>query len=139
MEVVFETLQTNVMATLRLCQSCVPLMKTGNYGRIVNMASTLGSISEMYDPDSIYAGVQSPAYRLSKAALNAVTNLVAREVQDYNILVNSACPGWVQTDMGGPEAPLNPEQGADTPIWLATLPDDGPKGGFYRDRDIIPW
>ena len=139
MDVVFETLQTNVMAPLRLCQACVPLMKSRDYGRIVNIASTLGSIAEMSDPDSDYAGVQSPAYRLSKAALNVVTALIAREVQGYNILINSACPGWVKTDMGGPGAPLIPEQGADTPIWLATLPDDGPNGGFYRNRDVIPW
>jgi NAD(P)-dependent dehydrogenase (short-subunit alcohol dehydrogenase family) len=114
-------------------------MKAGGYGRIVNMTSTLGSLTEMADPRSEYAGVRTPAYRLSKAALNCVTTLLAKEVRDDNILVNSACPGWVRTDMGGAQAPLTPEQGADTPVWLTTLPDGGPTGGFYRERTLIPW
>jgi NAD(P)-dependent dehydrogenase (short-subunit alcohol dehydrogenase family) len=134
-----KTLQTNVLGLLMLCQNCIALMKAGGYGRIVNMSSTLGSLSEMINPDSAYAGVGTPAYRLSKAALNAVTTLVAKEVRDDNILVNSACPGWVRTDLGGDQAPLTPEQGADTPVWLATLPDGGPTGGFYRERKRIPW
>jgi NAD(P)-dependent dehydrogenase (short-subunit alcohol dehydrogenase family) len=83
--------------------------------------------------------VRTPAYRLSKAALNWVTILIAQEVRDDNILVNSACPGWVRTDLGGDEAPLTPQQGADTPIWLATLPDGGPTGGFFRERKRIAW
>jgi NAD(P)-dependent dehydrogenase (short-subunit alcohol dehydrogenase family) len=134
-----KTLQTNVVGPLLLCQNCIALMKAGDYGRIVNMSSTLGSLSEIFDPDSPYAGVGTPAYRLSKAALNAITTLIAKEVRDDNILVNSACPGWVRTDMGGDQAPLTPEQGADTPVWLATLPDGGPTGGFYRERTRIPW
>jgi NAD(P)-dependent dehydrogenase (short-subunit alcohol dehydrogenase family) len=93
----------------------------------------------MADPGSVYAGVRTPAYRLSKAALNAVTTLIAGEVRDLNILVNSACPGWVRTALGGDQAPLTPEQGADTPVWLATLPDGGPTGGFFRERRQIPW
>jgi NAD(P)-dependent dehydrogenase (short-subunit alcohol dehydrogenase family) len=134
-----KTLQTNVVGPLMLCQNCIALMKAGGYGRIVNISSTLGSLSEMVDPDSAYAGVGAPAYRLSKAALNAITTLIAKEVRDYNILVNSACPGWVRTDMGGDQAPLTPEQGADTPVWLATLPDGGPTGGFYSERTLFPW
>ena len=137
--IVEKTFQTNVLGPLMLCQNCVGLMKMGGYGRIVNMSSTLGSLSEIADPYSAYAGVGTPAYRLSKAALNAVTTLVAKEVRDDNILVNSACPGWVRTDMGGDQAPLTPEEGADTPVWLATLPDGGPTGGFYRERKRIPW
>ena len=134
-----KTLQSNVLGPLMLSQNCIALMKAGGYGRIVNISSTLGSLSEMVDPDSAYAGVGTPAYRLSKAALNAVTTLVAKEVHEHNILVNSACPGWVRTDLGGDQAPLTPEQGADTPVWLATLPDGGPTGSFYRDRKQIPW
>jgi NAD(P)-dependent dehydrogenase (short-subunit alcohol dehydrogenase family) len=133
------TLQTNVVGPLMLCQNCIALMKAGGYGRIVNISSTLGSFTEMVDPNSAYAAVGTPAYRLSKAALNAITTLIAKEVRDDNILVNSACPGWVRTDMGGDQAPLTPEQGADTPVWLATLPDGGPTGGFYRERTRIPW
>ena len=134
-----KTLQTNVVGPLMLCQNCITLMKAGGYGRIVNMSSALGSLSEIVDPDSAYAGVGTPAYRLSKAALNAITTLIAKEVRGDNILVNSACPGWVRTDLGGDQAPLTPEQGADTPVWLATLPDGGPTGGFYRERTRIPW
>jgi NAD(P)-dependent dehydrogenase (short-subunit alcohol dehydrogenase family) len=134
-----KTLQTNVLGPLRLCQHCITLMRAGGYGRIVNMSSTLGSLSEMADPDAAHADVRTPAYRLSKAALNAITTLIAKEVRNDNILVNSACPGWVRTDLGGDEAPLTPEQGADTPVWLATLPDGGPTGGFYRERTRIPW
>jgi NAD(P)-dependent dehydrogenase (short-subunit alcohol dehydrogenase family) len=137
--IIEKTLQTNVVGPLLLCQKCIALMKAGGYGRIVNMSSTLGSLSEIADPNSAYAGVGTPAYRLSKAALNAITTLIAKEVGDDNILVNSACPGWVRTDMGGDQAPLTPEQGADTPVWLATLPDGGPSGGFYRERTRIPW
>jgi NAD(P)-dependent dehydrogenase (short-subunit alcohol dehydrogenase family) len=134
-----KTLETNVIGPLMLCQNCIALMKAGGYGRIVNMSSALGSLSEMVDPDSAYAGVGAPAYRLSKAALNAITTLIAREVRGDNILVNSASPGWVKTDLGGAQAPLTPEQGADTPVWLATLPDGGPTGGFYRERTRMPW
>ncbi len=138
-DVILKTLRTNVLGPLMLCQRCIPLMKAGGYGRIVNMTSTLGSMTEITDPESGYAGVETPAYRLSKAALNAITTLVAKNVRNQNILVNSVCPGWVKTDMGGDQAPLTTEQGADTPLWLATLPDDGPSGGFYRERTKVPW
>ena len=138
-DILLKTLHTNVLGPLMLCQDCIPLMKAGGYGRIVNMSSTLGSLAEMTDPDSGYAGVETPAYRLSKAALNAITALVAKKVRHENILVNSVCPGWVRTDMGGDQAPLTPEQGADTPLWLATLPDDGPTGGFFTERQQISW
>jgi NAD(P)-dependent dehydrogenase (short-subunit alcohol dehydrogenase family) len=138
-ETIQKTLQTNVMGPLMLCQRCIPLMQAGGYGRIVNMASRLGSLTDMADPGSVYAGVRTPAYRLSKAGLNCITTLLAKEVRDDNILINSACPGWVRTAMGGDQAPLTPEQGADTPVWLATLPDGGPTGGFYRERTLIPW
>ncbi len=138
-DVILKTLHTNVLGPLMLCQACIPLMKAGGYGRIVNMTSTLGSMTEMADPDSGYAEVETPAYRLSKAALNAITTLVAKKTRNENILVNSVCPGWVKTDMGGEQAPLTTEQGADTPLWLATLPDGGPTGGFYREREQIPW
>jgi len=138
-EIIQQTIQTNVMGPLLLCQSCISLMKTNSYGRIVNMSSTLGSLTEIADSNSGFAEVRVPAYRLSKAALNCITTLLATEVSKDNILINSACPGWVKTDMGGDQAPLTPEQGADTPVWLATLPDGGPTGGFYRERNLIPW
>ena len=90
-----ETLRTNFFGPLLLCQSCIPLMRKNGYGRIVNISSTLGSLTEMADPASGYAAVQSPAYRLSKNALNGITTLFASQVRGENILVNSACPGWV--------------------------------------------
>ena len=133
------TLITNAFGPLLMSQACVPLMKRNSYGRIVNMASTLGSLTEMADPKSDYAGVLSPAYRLSKTVLNGLTALLAKELHGTNILVNSACPGWVRTDMGGDQAPISPAQGAETPVWLATLPDDGPTGRFFREKQPIAW
>ena len=133
------TLETNTFGPLLLSQACIPLMKANDYGRIVNISSTMGSLTEMASPDSHYADVHSPAYRLSKTVLNGITVMLAAEMRGTNILVNSACPGWVRTDLGGSQAPLSPEQGADTPVWLATLPDGGPTGGFFRDRQSIPW
>ena len=133
------TLETNAFGPLLLTQACLPLMKFNNYGRIVNMSSILGSLTDIAGPDSPHAEVQAPAYRLSKTLLNGITVLLAAAMRGTNILVNSVCPGWVRTDMGGNQAPLSPEQGADTPVWLATLPDGGPSGGFFRERQPIPW
>jgi NAD(P)-dependent dehydrogenase (short-subunit alcohol dehydrogenase family) len=99
----------------------------------------LGSLSEMANPDSAYAGILAPAYRLSKTLLNGITVLLANELRDSNILVNSVCPGWVRTEMGGDQAPLTPEQGAETPVWLAILPDGGPTGGFFREKQPVTW
>ena len=134
-----KTLVTNGFGPFLICQTCIPLMRENNYGRIVNMASTLGSLTDITDPESTYGGLQAPAYRLSKTLLNGITALFAQETRGSNILVNSACPGWVKTDMGGKEAPLTVEQGADTPVWLATLPNGGPTGGFFRERKPIAW
>lgn len=125
------TLLTNFYGPLRLCQALVPPMLKQNYGRIVNLSSGLGQLAEM-------AG-GTPAYRVSKTALNALTRILAAELHGGNILVNSLCPGWVKTDMGGPGATRSVAEGADTAAWLATLPDGGPSGGFFRDRKPIPW
>jgi NAD(P)-dependent dehydrogenase (short-subunit alcohol dehydrogenase family) len=107
------------------------MMRQQNYGRIVNVSSGMGQLTQM--------GGGAPGYRLSKTALNALTRILAAELEGTNILVNSVCPGWVRTDMGGESAPRSPEQGADTIVWLATLPDGSPTGGFFRDRAPIPW
>jgi len=125
-----QTMDTNLYAPLLLCQALIPLMKH-NYGRVVNVSSGAGQLSDM---TSGY-----PSYRISKTALNALTRILANELKGTNILVNSVCPGWVKTDMGGANAPRTPEQGADTIVWLATLPDNGPTSGFFRDRQPIPW
>jgi len=126
-----EVFETNTLAPLALIQALVPLMKKRGYGRIVNITSGMGQLSDM--------GSGSPAYRISKTALNAVTRMAATETRGANILVNSMCPGWVKTDMGGSGAPRTVEQGADTALWLATLPDGGPTGGLFRDRKPIVW
>jgi NAD(P)-dependent dehydrogenase (short-subunit alcohol dehydrogenase family) len=125
------TLKVNLFGALLLTQELAPLMKQQRYGRIVNVSSGMGQLTDM---EGLW-----PAYRLSKTALNALTRILAAETQGYNILVNSVCPGWVRTDMGGPHAERSPEQGADTLVWAATLPDGGPTGGFFRDREPIDW
>ncbi|MCC5636689.1 SDR family oxidoreductase [Nostoc sp. CHAB 5844] len=125
------TIDTNVYGVVRVTQALIPLMKEQNYGRIVNVSSGMGQLTDMEGG--------SPGYRISKTALNAVTRIFASELKDTNILVNSVCPGWVKTDMGGANAPRTPEQGVDTIVWLATLPNDGATGGFFRDRQPIDW
>jgi len=126
-----KALVTNVYGPLLMCQALIPLMRKNNYGRIINISSGLGQLSEM--------GGSYPAYRISKTAINALTRMLNAELEGTNILVNSMCPGWVKTRMGGPEAPRSVEEGADTAVWLATLPDNGPRGKFFRDRKEIPW
>ena len=126
-----ETLDTNLLGPLQLTQALLPLMRKHGYGRIVNISSGLGQLSAM--------GTGTPAYRVSKTALNALTATLAAELAGTGILVNAACPGWVRTAMGGSGAPLSVEEGADTPVWLATLPDGGPTGGYFKERKRIPW
>jgi NAD(P)-dependent dehydrogenase (short-subunit alcohol dehydrogenase family) len=126
-----ETFETNLFGALRMCREVVPHMKKLRYGRIVNVSSGLGQLQSM--------GEGSPAYRASKTALNALTCALAAEVAGTGILVNSMSPGWVQTDMGGEEAPRSVEEGADTAVWLSLLPSSGPTGRFFRDRKPIPW
>ena len=106
-------------------------MKKNNYGRIVNFSSGVGALNNM--------GGKNLAYRVSKTALNALTRIFASEVSGFNILINSICPGWVKTEMGGQGAPRSLEEGADTAVWLALLHDNGPTGKFFRDRKEIPW
>ena len=131
LRVVRATMETNVYGPLLLCQALIPPMRKKNFGRIVNISSGSGQLSEM--------GGGTPAYRMSKTALNALTRTLAAELNGSNILVNSMCPGWVKTDMGGPNAVRTVADGADTAVWLATLPDGGASGGFYRDRKAIAW
>ena len=130
-ETIAHTFNTNVLGPLRLIQRAIPLMQKNNYGRIVNMSSGLGQLSEM--------GGNWPAYRLSKASINVLTRVFAAEIGPGNIKINSMHPGWVQTDMGGPNADRPVDQGAETAVWLATLPDDGPTGGFFKDKKPMAW
>jgi NAD(P)-dependent dehydrogenase (short-subunit alcohol dehydrogenase family) len=131
LEVFKTTMSTNVYGPIRLCQTLLPLMLRQNYGRVVNVSSGSGQMSGMSS--------DTPAYGMSKVALNALTLMLASRCQGQNVLVNAACPGWVRTDMGGPAAPRSVAEGADTIVWLATLPDNGPSGGFFRDRQRIEW
>jgi NAD(P)-dependent dehydrogenase (short-subunit alcohol dehydrogenase family) len=124
-------LETNTLGPLMLCQAFIPMMLEQNYGRVVNVSSGAGQIEGMVN--------DMPAYRISKIALNGLTLMLADSVKGTNVLVNAACPGWVRTDMGGPNADRSLEEGADGIVWLATLPDGGPSGGFFRDRQPIPW
>jgi NAD(P)-dependent dehydrogenase (short-subunit alcohol dehydrogenase family) len=126
-----QTLETNFFGALRLCQLLVPLMERHGYGRIVNISSQLGSLKNMTG--------YSLAYKTSKTALNALTRILAAEQEGTNILVNAVNPGWVQTDMGGSHAPRSLEKGAETAVWLATLPEDGPTGGFFLDKRPYDW
>ena len=130
-ETLEKAFHTNVIGPLLMCQAFIPLMKKNNYGRIVNLSSGMGQLSDM---NGGY-----PGYRVSKTALNALTRIFTDELQGLNILVNSMCPGWVKTDMGGPGATRSVEKGAETAIWLASLPDAGPRGKFFRDKKEIPW
>lgn len=126
-----ETMETNVYGPLLIVQKLLPLMKKNNYGRIVNVSSGMGQLSDM---NGGYTG-----YRLSKVSLNALTKIMAYELKDTNILVNTMCPGWVKTDMGGQNASLTTEEGADTAVWLSMLDDKTHSGKFFRNRKEISW
>ncbi|HVS00127.1 MAG TPA: SDR family oxidoreductase [Thermoanaerobaculia bacterium] len=130
-EVMRRTLETNFLGALRCCQAFLPMMREQGYGRIVNVSSGRGSFSKL--------GAGGPCYRISKTALNALTVILADEVKDTNILVNAMTPGWVRTRLGGMKAPRSTAEGAETAVWLAMLPDDGPRGRFFKDREEFPW
>ena len=130
-EIVREMMETNVYGPLMLCQALAPLLKKSSAGRVVNISSGMGSLASM--------GGGSPAYRITKTALNAMTKVLASEFQGTGVLVNCCHPGWVRTDMGGRGASKSIDEGADTPVWLALLPKDGPTGGYFQDRKPMPW
>jgi NAD(P)-dependent dehydrogenase (short-subunit alcohol dehydrogenase family) len=127
---VMETITTNVRPW-RMCQAFLPLLRKSRAARIVNVSSESGSLARM--------GAGAPAYQVTKAALNAMTRTLAGELHSAHILVNAVCPGWVATDMGGTGAPRSASEGAAGIVWAATLPDNGPTGGFFRDGSPLPW
>jgi NAD(P)-dependent dehydrogenase (short-subunit alcohol dehydrogenase family) len=131
MTMINEVLATNTTAPIRVTQTLMPLLLKSARPRVVNVSSALGQMAGM--------GAGTPAYRISKAALNAATAVFAAEMAGTAVKINACCPGWVATDMGGGEAPKSIQEGADTTVWLATLPEDGPSGGFFQDRKRIAW
>ena len=126
-----ESLEANLFGAWRLCEIAIPLMRRNGYGRIVNVSTGLAALEDM--------GGGSPGYRVSKTALNALTRILASELRGSGILVNAVNPGWVQTDMGGSGATRPVEEGAEALVWAATLPNNGPTAGFFRDRHPVPW
>jgi NAD(P)-dependent dehydrogenase (short-subunit alcohol dehydrogenase family) len=126
-----EGFAVHVLGPLRLCQRLMPGMGRRGYGRVVNVSSGLGAISDgLHGAEGVYG--------VTKAALNALTIRLAGEAP-AGVKVNAVCPGWVRTRMGTDAATRSVEEGADGVVWLATLPDDGPSGGFFRDRKPIAW
>jgi NAD(P)-dependent dehydrogenase (short-subunit alcohol dehydrogenase family) len=131
------TFDVNFFNLVSLTQHLLPLLKASPAGRIVNMSSILGSLAGHAGPDM--DGFKAFAYDSSKTALNQFTVHLAKALQHTPVKVNSAHPGWVQTDMGGEQAPMNVQEGAKTGVWLATLPADGPTGGYFHDGQPLAW
>ncbi len=126
-----KSLRINVLSAYQLMKAFLPNMIANGYGRVINISSGWGAFSD---------GLTGPfGYSFSKASLNALTLTASRELPHHNVKINSMCPGWVQTDMGGAEAPRTPQKGAETAVWLANLPESGPNGGFFRDMKLIEW
>ena len=138
-KVVRETFDTNFFAVIRLTQTLLPLLRKSDAGRIVNVSSILGSLSLHANPASPIAGAKALAYNASKAALNAFTIHLAAELAGTSIKVNSGHPGWVKTELGGPAASDEIEGSGRTSAYLATLPADGPTGGFFHKEERLPW
>lgn len=128
--IILKTIETNTMGPLKLMQALIPMMIEKGSGRIINISSGMGSLENMQG--------FWPGYRMSKTALNALTKIASSELMNTKITVNSVCPGWVRTDMGGENAPRSIEEGVKTAIWLATT-EKCPNGGFFRDQEQISW
>jgi NAD(P)-dependent dehydrogenase (short-subunit alcohol dehydrogenase family) len=130
-EVLLKGFTTNTLGAFLMCRALVPGMLERNFGRVVNVSTGMAALDDM---DGGW-----PAYRISKTALNALTRVVASETAGRNVKVNSVCPGWVRTDMGGAGATRSVPDGAAGIVWAAALPGSGPSGGFFRDGKRIAW
>ncbi len=139
LDLLHKVFETNFFAPVALTKTLLPLLKKSAAGRIVNLSSILGSLTLHADPKSPIYNAKSFAYDASKTALNAFTVHLAYELRGTNIKVNSAHPGWVKTDMGGNQAPMELEEGSKTSVELATLPDHGPTGGYFHLGKSLPW
>ena len=129
-DAIAEAVNNNALGAWRMIQLALPMMNPRGYGRIVNVSSGMGALGDM--------GAGAVAYRVSKTALNAVTVIASKEA-GTGVKINAVCPGWVRTDMGGPNATRSVSEGATGVVWAATLPTDGPNGGFFRDGKAIDW
>jgi NAD(P)-dependent dehydrogenase (short-subunit alcohol dehydrogenase family) len=138
-EILRDTFETNLFAVVAVTQAFLPLLRKSDAGRIVNLSSILGSLTYHATPGSPIYDAKTFAYDTSKAALNSFTIHLAHELKDTKIKVNSAHPGWVKTEMGGEGAMMELTDGAKTSVELATLPEDGPSGGFFHMGETLPW
>ena len=143
LRLVRETFETNVFGTISVTNEFLPLLRRSASGRIVNVSSTMGSLTDQTDPSSPYYGLLVPAYQMSKAALNGFTIALSKALTDTSIKVNSVCPGWVQTDLGGPEnraaAPTTADEAAQIVVDMASIPEDGPTGQFVDRQGTVAW
>lgn len=130
-ETMRNSFDANFFGAYYLCKALIPIMKKNSYGRIVNVSSGYGAMDAM--------NARTGAYKLSKLALNGMTQILASELKDTNIKINAVDPGWVRTEMGGPSATRSPQEAAKGIVWAATLPDDSPTGKFFRDTKIVAW
>jgi NAD(P)-dependent dehydrogenase (short-subunit alcohol dehydrogenase family) len=139
LETLRDTFETNFFGAVALTQKLLPLIRRSPAGRIVNVSSIMGSLALHADPSSPIYHSSVFAYNTSKAALNSFTLHLAYELRDTSIKVNSAHPGWVKTETGGENAPLEVSEGGKTSAWLAQLPEDGPTGGYFHAGQPLPW
>jgi NAD(P)-dependent dehydrogenase (short-subunit alcohol dehydrogenase family) len=133
------TFEANVFGVVSVTYALLPLLRESPAGRIVNLSSVLGSLATIEKNPDMFGDMINPAYTASKAALNGFTVALANKLRATKIKVNSAHPGWVKTDLGGPQAPMDVTDGAKTAVRLATLPDNGPTGQFFHLNDRLPW
>ena len=130
---------TNVFGAFLAIREFLPLLRKSTAGRIVNISSSVGSLTDQSNPESPYYGINTVAYNTSKTALNALTVQLAKQLSDTTIKVNSICPGWVKTDLGSEAAPRTVDEGVRIIVQLATLGENGASGGFFNEDGVIPW
>lgn len=139
MDILRRTYETNVFGVFAVTKAMLPLLRKAEAGRIVNMSSGLGSLTQTSDPNWSYAQVNALAYTSSKSAVNAITVQFAKELRDTPIKVNAADPGYVATDLNQNQGHRTVQQGAIAPVRLATLSADGPTGGYFDEEGVVPW
>ncbi|MEW6126139.1 MAG: SDR family oxidoreductase [Acidobacteriota bacterium] len=139
LDTVRKVFETNFFGVIAVTQSFLPLLKKSEAGRVVNVSSGLGSLTKLSDTSYEFSGINFLDYNASKTALNAITLSFAKEFKNTPLKINAADPGYTATDINNNTGTKTVAEGADTPVWLATLPDDGPTGGFFSAREPMPW